>query len=549
MMKPPPKTLRCAVYTRVSTDYGLEQDFNSLDAQREAAAAYVKSQTHEGWRVVKENFDDGGFSGGSLERPALQRLLSAIRSRLIDVVVVYKVDRLTRSLADFAKLVEIFDEYGVSFVSVTQAFNTTTSMGRLTLNVLLSFAQFEREVTGERIRDKIAASKKKGLWMGGQVPLGYRVEQRKLVVQESEAEVVRTIFRRYQELGSLGRLIQDLDARGITTKQRRLANGSVRGGIAFTRGPLAYLLSNRTYLGEIAYRDARHEGEHAAIGDRDLFEAVQERLRERSRARRSKLRAQSSALTGRIFDDRGNRMTPSHAQKMGARYRYYVSCPVLQGRRAQAGSVARVPAPEIEATVLDTLKNERGPELSLAAEERPPDTIIAEYLERVVVRRERLEIFWKNGEDTEVRVVPWHPAPHTRKRAIIAPPDQQRRVKPIRAEARARLLTAIAKARLWVDELVSGNAISTEVIARRERCSERAVRMTLPLAFLNPDLIRAAVEGTLPDGVGLSRLTELPACWTEQHRTLPGREPVLASESDYQEHPCTREPCTGGDSL
>jgi site-specific DNA recombinase len=516
------KTLRCAIYTRVSTENGLEQEFNSLDNQREAAEAYIRSQAHEGWRLLPQRYDDGGFSGGSLDRPALERLLAAVRSRKIDVVVVYKVDRLTRSLTGFAKLVEIFDEYGVSFVSVTQAFNTTTSMGRLTLNVLLSFAQFEREVTGERIRDKIAASKKKGLWMGGQVPLGYRVEARKLVVEESESEVVRTIFRRYQELGSLGRLIQDLDARGIMTKQRRLANGSVRGGIAFTRGPLAYLLSNRTYLGEIAYRGARHEGEHAAIVDRDLFDAVQEQLKTQSRACRSKLRAQSSPLTGRIFDDRGNRMTPSHARKNGARYRYYVSCPVLQGRRQQAGSVARVPAPEIEAAVLDTMTKETGREPSLDTEERASDTIISDYLERVVVRRGRLEIFFKNGQDTQVRVVPWQPTTHTRKRAVIAPPDQQRWVKPIRAEARARLLLAIAKARLWVDELVSGQAISTEVIARRERCSERAVRMTLPLAFMNPDLIRAAVEGTLPDGVGLSRLAELPACWTKQHRTFSG---------------------------
>jgi DNA invertase Pin-like site-specific DNA recombinase len=229
MKRETPKALRCAIYTRVSTEYGLEQEFNSLDNQREAAEAYIKSQAHEGWRDVPAGYDDGGFSGGSMDRPALQSLLADIRARLIDVVVVYKVDRLTRSLTDFAKLVELFDEHGVSFVSVTQAFNTTTSMRRLTLNVLLSFAQFEREVTGERIRDKIAASKKKGMWMGGHVPLGYRVQGRKLVIDGAEAESVRYIFQRYLELGSLTLLLQDLRNRGIPTKQRQLSNRSVQG--------------------------------------------------------------------------------------------------------------------------------------------------------------------------------------------------------------------------------------------------------------------------------------------------------------------------------
>ena len=261
------KRLRCAVYTRVSTDHGLEQEFNSLDAQREAARAYIKSQAHEGWIAVQGSFDDGGFSGGSLDRPALQLLLDAIRARRIDVVVVYKVDRLTRSLADFAKLVELFDAHGVSFVSVTQSFNTTTSMGRLTLNVLLSFAQFEREVTSERIRDKIAASKRRGLWVGGPVPLGYAARNKKLVVVEEEAERVRLIFQLYLELGSLGRLLPELRRRGVVTKRRELAGGRVIGGIPFTRGPLAYLLRNRFYLGEVVYRGKVSQGEHAAILD------------------------------------------------------------------------------------------------------------------------------------------------------------------------------------------------------------------------------------------------------------------------------------------
>ena len=248
------KTVRCAIYTRVSTDQGLEQDFNSLDAQYDASQAYIRSQAHAGWTLVRSKYDDGGFSGGNTDRPALQRLLDDVRAGKIDVIVVYKVDRLTRSLADFAKLVELFDQHGVSFVSVTQQFNTTTSMGRLTLNVLLSFAQFEREVTSERIRDKIAASKRKGLWVGGMAPLGYDTKDRKITVNEAEAERVRTIFRSYLELGSLNLLMADLRKRGIVTKVRTLKSGETVGGIPFTRGPLAHLLRNRFYIGEVVFK-------------------------------------------------------------------------------------------------------------------------------------------------------------------------------------------------------------------------------------------------------------------------------------------------------
>ena len=272
MTTKPAKRVRCAVYTRVSTEYGLDQEFNSLDAQHEAAEAYIRSQAHDGWTLIRTRYDDGGYSGGSTERPALQRLLADIRDRRIDIVVVYKVDRLTRSLADFAKLVELFDAHGVSFVSVTQQFNTTTSMGRLTLNVLLSFAQFEREVTSERIRDKIGASKRRGLWVGGMVPLGYVSRDKKLFIEEEEAERVRTIFQRYLELGSIGLLLADLRERGIVTKARQLSDGRTVGGIPFTRGSLAYLLRNRFYIGEVAFRGQICPGEHLPILDRDLFE-------------------------------------------------------------------------------------------------------------------------------------------------------------------------------------------------------------------------------------------------------------------------------------
>ena len=312
------KPVRCAIYTRVSTDHGLEQDFNSLDAQHDAAQAYIRSQAHAGWALIRTRYDDGGYSGGSTDRPALQRLLSDVKAGKIDVIVVYKVDRLTRSLADFAKLVELFDGHGVSFVSVTQQFNTTTSMGRLTLNVLLSFAQFEREVTSERIRDKIAASKRKGLWVGGMVPLGYATRDRKIVVVAEEAERVRTIFRRYLELGSLNRLMADLRGRGIVTKARPLKSGRTVGGIPFTRGPLAHFLRNRFYIGEVVFKGEVFPGEQPAILDRDLFDAVQAKLNDQ-RHNHTVARGKSEALlVGRIYDDRGNRMSPSHVRKGGS---------------------------------------------------------------------------------------------------------------------------------------------------------------------------------------------------------------------------------------
>src|SRR6185312_428887 len=301
-----PQIVRCAIYTRVSTDQGLDQEFNSLDAQYEASRAYIRSQAHAGWTQIRSRYDDGGFSGGNTDRPALQLLLDDVRARKIDVIVVYKVDRLTRSLADFAKLVELFDQHGVSFVSVTQQFNTTTSMGRLTLNVLLSFAQFEREVTSERIRDKIAASKRKGLWVGGMAPLGYDAKDRKISINEAEAQTVRAIFRRYLELGSLGPLLADLRRQGITTKRRILSSGKIIGGIPFTRGPLAHLLRNRFYLGEVPFKGEILPGEQLPILDRGLFDAVQARLSEQL-TNHVKARANSEALLmGRISDDRGN---------------------------------------------------------------------------------------------------------------------------------------------------------------------------------------------------------------------------------------------------
>src|SRR3984957_8339484 len=317
------RSLRGAIYTRVSTDQGLEQDFNSLDAQREACEAYIKSQAHEGWRPVRDRYDDGGFSGGSMDRPALQKLLADVQARRIHVIVVYKVDRLTRSLADFAKLVETFDAHGVSLVSVTQSFNTTTSMGRLTLNVLLSFAQFEQEVTGERIRDKIAASKKKGMWMGGVVPLGYRVEDRALHIVEDHAAIVRSLFDRYLEAGSVVRLKQQLDAEGVRLPVRIDGGGRSTGGGLFSRGHIYKILSNPIYVGRIAHKGQVHEGQQAPIVTQHLWNDVRQTLGDHLGGARSKRTRQSSdaQLMGMLYDDSDRRMNRAWAKKGSKRWR------------------------------------------------------------------------------------------------------------------------------------------------------------------------------------------------------------------------------------
>ena len=516
-----PKPLRCAIYTRVSTDHGLDQEFNSLDNQREAAEAFIKSQAHEGWRCIPTAYDDGGSSGGSLERPAMQRMLDNIRASQIDVVVVYKVDRLTRSLADFAKLIETFDAHEVSFVSVTQAFNTTNSMGRLTLNVLLSFAQFEREVTAERIRDKIAASKRKGMRMGGPVPLGYGVENKRLVINPDEAERVQLIFRRYLELGCLSKLARDLRDRGIVTKLRGLSKGGTRGGIPFTKGPLAYLLKNRVYVGEIVHKTQHYPGEHEPILSRELFDAVQQKLAAGANVYRHTRINNASLLTGRIFDDRGNRMTPSTAKKGNVRYRYYISAPVLQGNKEQAGSVARVSAPDIEAVVVSAIRD-RNQQRATPADQGIADTLlerelIENHVGRVKVCQGSVEIVLTTETygPSESMVVPWSPPLSTRRREIILPSGKQcSNQRPIRADQRARLVAGIAKARGWLDELVSGSVTDTKQIAERESCSERSVRMTLGLAFLSPALVEAAINGQLPMGWGSSKLVDQPADWS-----------------------------------
>ncbi len=394
------KAVRCAIYTRVSTDSGLDQEFNSLDAQYDAASAYIRSQAHAHWTLVRTRYDDGGFSGGSTDRPALQRLLADVASRRVNVIVVYKVDRLTRSLADFAKLVELFDAHGVSFVSVTQQFNTTTSMGRLTLNVLLSFAQFEREVTSERIRDKVAASKRKGLWVGGMVPLGYELKDGKLLIVKEEAEQVRTIFKRYLELGSVNRLVVDLRERDFRTKIRKLSTGATIGGVAFTQGPLFYMLRNRFYIGEVRYKNEIFPGPQPPILDRELFEAVQAKLTEQWSHRTATRNKSAALLSGLLFDDAGHPMTPTHATKNGVRYRYYVSQPYLRGlAKSASSSVGRVPAADIEAAVTKALASHLGDRNRHKADQNQVDrSTIAANVARIEVRKNQLAIRLKSPD-------------------------------------------------------------------------------------------------------------------------------------------------------
>ncbi len=346
MTKPILRKLRAAVYTRKSSEEGLEQEFNSLDAQRESCEAYVASQKSEGWALVRDRYDDGGYSGGTLDRPGLKRLLADIEDGLVDVVVVYKIDRLSRSLADFAKLVEVFDRHGVTFVSVTQSFNTTTSMGRLTLNILLSFAQFEREVTAERIRDKIAASRKKGMWMGGWAPWGYDVKDRKLIVNAAEAATIRMIFERFVTSGSATALARELRAEGVVTKR----------GKPIDKGALYKLLNNRVYIGEAVHKGKSYPGEHAAIIDRALWDKVHAILAESPRKRAAQTRAQTPALLkGLLFGPGGAAFSPTHTRKGDKLYRYYVSQAVLK-RGRDACSVGRVPAAQIESAVIDQLR-------------------------------------------------------------------------------------------------------------------------------------------------------------------------------------------------
>lgn len=542
--------VRCAIYTRKSTEEGLEQEFNSLDAQREACAAYITSQRHEGWVPVPHTYDDGGYSGGSMERPGLKQLLADVAAGKVDVIVVYKVDRLTRSLADFSKIVEVLEKANASFVSVTQAFNTTTSMGRLMLNVLLSFAQFEREVTGERIRDKVAASKRKGMWMGGPVPLGYELNGRKLVINDTEAAHVRLIYDLYLKLGSIGALAAELDKRGIRSKQRTYKDGRVVGGIAFQPGPLSYLIKNPTYIGEVQHRGERFQGEQDALVSREVWDAAQQLLADNRNSQRTGRRAASpSLLAGLITDAEGRVMTPSHSSRGARRYRYYFTQVGVDRKMPADGW--RVPASDIERVVQDRLQRllSRSSELldALPPLEQPaliiePATALAKSMQTIstselrsfllaidvqvrireaaigisIARRKLLAILGSPGdEEDEARITLQVPARLMRcgleMRMVIDASDPA-----APAMVDPALVKLIVRAEQAHRTLVDGGSS----IARLER---NELARYARLYTLAPDIVSAIVEGRQPRSLSarkLLRTPELPMDWREQRTVL-----------------------------
>jgi site-specific DNA recombinase len=532
------KVFRCAIYTRKSSEEGLEQDFNSLHAQRESCDAYIKSQRHEGWTPLPALYDDGGYSGGSTERPALKKLLADIQSHLIDVVVVYKVDRLTRSLADFAKIVEIFDAAGVSFVSVTQQFNTTTSMGRLTLNVLVSFAQFEREVTGERIRDKIAASKQRGMWMGGWVPIGYDRKDRTLTINETEAVTVRTITDLFLKLKNVGRVQAELARLNLTTKPYETPRGRAVGGLSFARGHIYKILSNPLYIGEIEHRGVRYPGQHPPLIDRKKWDAVQAQLASNHHKNRSRTNAKSkSMLAGLIYDDTGNRLVSSHAAKNGKRYRYYITSQGT-GRSGEIPDPARLRLP---ATLIDELLRTRlqsflmdkaqissllretrcrpaeiGSGLAIAsaladslASSSPITQDVADLLARVTVSNKSLKISIKRdrllailtekfveqsqheGQDNIISLEAPIPTRAGGGSGKLVFEDQNAKTPD------AVVVKAIARASIWFEQLTTCKAQSMAEIAVREDITDNYVSNLIHLAWLSPDLVGRVLEGDL----------------------------------------------------
>ena len=558
---------RCAVYTRKSSEEGLEQSFNSLDAQREACRAFIGSQKHEGWRTLKSPYDDGGYSGATMERPALKCLLEDVRAGKIDTVVVYKVDRLTRSLADFAKIIEIFDLHKVSFVSVTQQFNTTTSMGRLTLNVLLSFAQFEREVTGERIRDKIAASKRKGMWMGGNVPLGYDVKNRKLVANSSEAAAVREIFRQYLKRKCVSKLKTYLERSDIRSKQRISQSGRKTGGFAYSRGALYKVLQNRIYRGEIEHRGQVYPGEHEPIIPRQLWDRVQTQLRANNHAHQNGSRAATpSLLVGLIYDEHENRFTPAHAVKSGKRYRYYVSQAAIRNPGKPHNGPTRIPAGEVERIVCSELQSflgSRNAVLDALATEKSSGAVIKSMLDtangwskkvsrgtdeesrlfvrqiisRIVIHAETLDLrldrqaLWNGLLRTQGS------SPPTNKLKGSLSLKIKVRLKRCGRETRfvlpsqsastgsyhpvPSLFKAIARARAWYDRVVRGELTSVRSIALATGLNERYVNRIFACAFLAPDIVQSILDGRQPSGMTLENLrSNLPSEWATQRQML-----------------------------
>ena len=548
------KRVRCAIYTRKSSEEGLDQTFNSLHAQREACEAYVLSQKHEGWEVISTQYDDGGFSGGNMERPGLKKLLADIAAKRVDTIVVYKVDRLTRSLTDFARIVEQFDGQGVSFVSVTQQFNTTSSMGRLTLNVLLSFAQFEREVTGERIRDKIAASKRKGMWMGGVIPLGYDLLDHALILNVSEAERVRTIYRLYLELGCVSKLQEHLHAAGIRSKKRLSKTGHATGDATFSRGSLYELLQNPLYLGKVRHKGELYPGMHQAIIDLDIWARVQAQLAKNAPPKG--IRSSNNEphmLTGRIFDAEGHGFTPSHTTKKGRRYRYYELRQTGPSRDGCRASVLRLPAREIEGVVIGRLAElMRSPQdlaemLSVSSSDADEMKIIVnavasrssslgdhdaliKFAKRITVDRQKVTIALCSSN---LRTALGLTMPEgTAGSPEIACDASLKRVGPEMRFALAgqvmltprdqhSLTRGIVNARDWLDRIFRGEALNQRDLAKQTGLDERYISRILPLAFLAPDITEEILAGGRSLTCSLDSLVQSVVLqWPEQRQIL-----------------------------
>ncbi|ABI64468.1 MULTISPECIES: recombinase family protein [Maricaulis] len=533
-------TLRCAIYTRKSSEEGLDQDFNSLDAQREACEAYIASQRHEGWKQLAEHYDDGGISGGTLERPALQRLLADIDAGRIDLVVVYKVDRLTRSLPDFAKLIERLDAAGASFVSVTQSFNTSTSMGRLTLNVLLSFAQFEREVTAERIQDKLAQSKAKGLWMGGYIPLGYTPNGRTLDIVPDEAQTVRRIFNLYDELGCL-RLVEQAAVReGLRTKTREANDPKMRGGKSFSRGRIQNLLRNPLYIGKIRHKDIIHEGQHSGIVDDEVFKRVQEKLDAASR-RADKRRAGNpgkivSLLAGKVFDDQGRRLTPSHTSRGSRRFRYYVSRDLIRKSGNTNVDGLRLPAKTLEDAVAACLSKylsecqgelSAGQNTSVTEISKRTNTLEAlaksdqetrlATIQKVVIEPGKLtitaELVRSDGDARADEELVTFVAPFTHRRRGV---ETKLILSDQAPTPDANLQKNLGRALAWLEDIHAG--VRMEEIAERENLSSRFIRDRLQMAFLSPKIMDAILKGTQPAHLTSNTFVraDIPLDWSDQ---------------------------------
>lgn len=518
MAKEDKKPIRCAIYTRKSTQEGLEQEFNSLDAQREAGEAYIKSQKHENWTLLPKHYDDGGFSGGSMDRPALHTLIADIKKGLIDVVVVYKVDRLSRSLHDFAKLVEIFEKHNVSFVSVTQQFNTTSSMGRLTLNILLSFAQFEREVIGERVRDKVAASRQKGMWMGGVPPLGYGIKDKKLFIIPEEAETVRFVFREYLVSVSTLDLVRKLKTKGIKTKTwTSIRSGERREGVFFNKGTLYRLLHCRTYIGEAVHKDKSYPGEHQAIIDRDLFDKVQEKLNKQNPKADCNQHPSQGLLKGLLFDADGRAYSPvCHVRKGRNPYKYYVSQKAMRDGYDAVSGIKNIRMDDVDGIILQQIQNQipKGWNNKSLQVKR---NFIRQHVEKVVIRDGNIDISLKTEDGQETRSVPVHLRQYGHRKLVLD--SEGRDVVPRQSNKDSALIKALVRAHKWEKALSANSQKSLGTIAKTEDLESKYVTKIYRLNFLAPKIKEAILDGIQPRTLTLSRLMyNIPICWQEQTR-------------------------------